>query len=665
MGEQFSEDKKSVSISYVPLSEIKRVREKVSDRFLRAKILADIFRVNALYMIRYTGSGHPGSTFSCVDILTWLWSEEMQNPNEKDADPRPRPNFAKATMGTQDFGGQASDIFFSSKGHDVPALYALLIGFEKLPWEMMQKLRHLGGLPGHPDIHTPYIAANTGSLGMGISKARGMAYAKRLQGKSGRIYVLTGDGELQEGQIWESLQPTANGKFSEITVIVDHNKIQSDVHIKDTSDLADLESKFRSFGWEVARADGHDFKALAEVFAKFKQVKDRPQVLIADTIKGKGVSFMERLAEDGFYKFHSGAPNPEQYQAAIAEILGRVNADLQKVGLDPLRTKGAAMPVFAPGPNWERLVAAYGDELVKIAHERKDLVAMDADLVLDTGLIPFKKEFPDRYVECGIAEQDMVSFAGGLALKGSLPVVNSFECFLTTRANEHFYNNATEGTKIIYAGTLAGLLPAMPGHSHQSVRGISILGSIPNLTMIQPSNEEETRKALRWAAEENTGSTYIRLVSIACECPFKLPENYKLYPGRGVEIYPGKDALIIAYGPLMTTEAVKAAKLLAEKNISVAVMNFPWLNRVDEKWLVEQVRPYKLLLTLDDHYLILGQGMQIRSVLAGSKVASTIISMGVEKIPACGHNGEVLKHHKLDFESIANTVETNLSGPGL
>lgn len=623
-------------LQYVAPDEIKRIREKISDRFLRAQILADITRINALYMIRFTGSGHPGSTLSCMDVMTWLWTEEMRNPNEKNADP--------------------SDIYFSSKGHDVPALYALLIGLGKLPLDMIDKLRRLGGLPGHPDVRTPYIATNTGSLGMGISKARGMATAKRLQGKEGRVYVLTGDGELQEGQIWESLQPTANQRFSEVTVIVDHNKIQSDVHVKDTSDLGVLENKFRDFGWEVARANGHDFKELAKVFAHFKTIKDRPQVLIADTLKGAGVSFMTRLADDGLYKFHSGAPTPDQYQAALKELTDRINGNLSSSGLKPLQFEERDMPVSGLVPTWEKLIPAYGDELVKLARKNKNLVAMDADLVLDTGLIPFKKEFPERYVQCGIAEQDMVSLAGGMALQGSLPVVHSFECFLSTRANEHFYNNATERTKIIYAGCLAGLLPGMPGHSHQSVRGISALGSIPGLTLIQPCNEKETRMALRWAVEKNPEQTYIRLVNIACECPFKLPDDYELEPGRGVKLHEGKDILIFSYGPVMTGEAVKAARLLSEKGISAAVMNFPWLNRVDEKWLADAARTYKFIVTIDDHYLILGQGMQIRSALAGINLKMKVLSLGLSEIPACGHNSEVLHHHELDFESMAKKI---------
>ena len=626
-------------IQYVPLREIQRIRKNVTDRFLFTKILADIFRINSLFMIRYTGSGHPGSTFSCMDIMTWLWTQEMVNPNERNAD--------------------TSDIFFSSKGHDVPALYALLIGFEKLPWEMMKKLRRLGGLGGHPDVGTPYIATNTGSLGMGISKARGMAKAKRLQGRNGRVYVLTGDGELQEGQIWEALQPTANGKYAEITMIVDHNKIQSDVQVKDTSDLGDLEQKFKDFGWEVARANGHDFKELAKVFAHFKTVKDKPQVLIADTLKGAGVSFMTKLAGDGLYKFHSGAPSYEQYQEAIREISERINKNLKDTGEKPLEFASEEMPVSALGQNWERLVPAYGEELVKIAKENPQVVAMDADLVLDTGLVPFKKEVPERYIQCGIAEQDMVSMAGGMALQGIIPVVHSFECFLTARANEHFYNNATEKTKIIYAGTLAGLLPAMPGHSHQSVRGISILGSIPGLTLIQPGNAYEARLAIRWAIEKNPQSTYLRFISIASEAPFSLPKGYKLEVGRGAVLREGKDVLIIGYGPVMLTEAVKASELLEKKGISATVVDLPWLNHIDERWLTDLVKNYKLIVTLDDHYVKLGQGEQIASVISRNLTFHPrVVSFGLTEIPSCGHNGEVLKHHKLDYESLVEKISS-------
>src|SRR3954462_8090441 len=292
------------ALSYVPLDSIRRIRRGVADPIARAEIVADICRLNTLYMIMNAGSGHIGSSFNSTDLITWLWTEVLDHPNS---------------------GAPGADTYFSSKGHDAPALYALLIALEKLDADLMHRLRRVGGLPGHPDVETPFIATNTGSLGMGIAKAYGMARAQRFAGRRGRIVVMTGDGELQEGQIWESLQPAANERLSEIIAIVDHNKFQSDTAVAAVSDLGPLEDKFRAFGWEVRRVDGHDFRALRDAFTHFRSVADRPKVLIADTIKGRGVSFMEGIAcGDQTYHFHAGAPSLPDYLAAVTELTERI-----------------------------------------------------------------------------------------------------------------------------------------------------------------------------------------------------------------------------------------------------------------------------------------------------------------------------------------------------
>src|SRR5499427_1382477 len=278
MGEKDHSDKTLAGdggLTYVPLSSIATVREATADPIARAQLTADVCRLNTLYMIMQAGSGHIGSSFSSTDLITWLWTEELADANS---------------------GAPGADVYFSSKGHDAPALYALLIALGRLDFDLLHRLRRLGGLPGHPDVATPFIATNTGSLGMGISKAYGMARARRLAGRAGRIVVMTGDGELQEGQIWESLQPAANECLGELIVVVDHNKLQSDSAVSAVSDLGPIEDKFRAFGWDVQRADGHDLRAVRDVFARFTTVPDRPKVLIADTVKGKGVSFMEGLA---------------------------------------------------------------------------------------------------------------------------------------------------------------------------------------------------------------------------------------------------------------------------------------------------------------------------------------------------------------------------------
>ena len=191
-------------LRYVALADCARIAGLDADPVERAAAFADVCRLNALYMIERAGSGHPGTTFSSIDIVAWLHLEVLGD----------------------------GDRYFSSKGHDAPGLYAVLTALGRLDFDLIHQLRRLDGLPGHPDVAaTPEVVTNTGSLGMGVSKARGFVLADRVLGRSGRVFVLTGDGELQEGQFWESLQPTANRKLGEITVIVDHNKVQSDTWV--------------------------------------------------------------------------------------------------------------------------------------------------------------------------------------------------------------------------------------------------------------------------------------------------------------------------------------------------------------------------------------------------------------------------------------------------
>jgi transketolase len=642
MGEKDHSDKQLAGdgrLFYAPPAAIDAVRRASADPIERAGLLADVCRLNTLYMIMQAGSGHIGSSFSSTDLVTWLWTEELADPNS---------------------GAPGTDIYFSSKGHDAPALYSLLIALGKLDFGLLHRLRRLGGLPGHPDVETtPFIATNTGSLGMGISKAYGMARARRLTGRGGRIVLMTGDGELQEGQIWESLQPVANEGLSEIVAVVDHNKLQSDSAVSAVSDLGPLEDKFRAFGWEVRRVDGHDFRAIHGAFAHFATVTDRPKVLIADTIKGKGVSFMEGLAcGDQTYHFHAGAPTLKDYLAAAGELSSSINDRLSRLGQLPLALVQAPLPERVGPAQPERLVVAYGDELLQMARTRPEIVVLDADLLSDCGIEAFKAELPDRFIECGIAEQHMVSAAGGMALNGILPVVHSFACFLPTRANEHIYNNATERRKIIYTATLAGVVPGGPGHSHQSVRDISAIGSVPGLTAIEPCSEREARLSIRWAVEENPQSTYLRFVNVPLDLPYTLPASYTMRVGRGVTLRDGADVALVGYGPLLMSQAWRAAEELAAQGIRAAVINLPWLNRIDLSWVAEALGRFPAVITLDNHYVTLGQGVMVGAALARAGVQVEFRSLGLTDVPVCGNNAEVLAHHGLDAAAIAHAVLT-------
>ena len=390
MGDQITE-KISNGLLFIDQPEIERAVIASGDREdLLVSLLSYIFRLNCLYMIAKAGSGHIGSSFSSMEIFTYLKIFEKTSPNES--------------------------IVFSSKGHDAPAIYSVMLGLGELNFSLIHQLRRAGGLPGHPDIGTANIITNTGSLGMGISKAKGMIFANRFHHRERKVFVITGDGELQEGQIWESLASAVEDQMSELIVIVDHNKLQSDTYVSDVSDLGDLERKFSSFGWRVFRCDGNDVEALRSTVEQASIKEKKPSVIIADTIKGKGVSFMEHTSMDSdvnLYKFHSGAPAQALYVNAVNELLVKIQSLASQVGMEPIKCSNPIeQENEAPSIPLTKLIPAYSEALLGAARRNDNIVALDADLVLDTGLIPFRNEFPNRFIECGIAEQDMVSERG-------------------------------------------------------------------------------------------------------------------------------------------------------------------------------------------------------------------------------------------------------------
>jgi transketolase len=635
----------SGTLLYVPYKEFERIRLLSVGKVEKTALFAALCRINTLYMIALAGSGHIGSSFSSMDIISWLQLNELRTPPDHDSD-------------------APCDIFFSSKGHDAPGLYNAWIGLGKLDFDLIHQLRRLNGLPGHPDVSTPNVVTNTGSLGMGVSKAKGMIFANRLLKRQGNVYVLTGDGELQEGQFWESLVSASNNKLHELIVIIDHNKLQSDTLVSKVSDLGDLEAKLAAFGWHVSRCDGNNLDAFSKTLVACKAITNKPKVIIADTIKGKGVSFMEHTSIDSdveFYKFHSGAPSDDAYVKASQELIETANQLLAAASANALKLETVIRPAAVQPENPQRLIRAYSNALIEQARKNSRIVALDADLILDTGLIPFQKEFPDHFVECGIAEQDMVSQAGGMALQGLLPVVHSFACFLSSRPNEQIYTNSTERGKIIYVGSLAGVIPGGPGHSHQAVRDISALAAMPGLVLMEPSCEAEVGMLLDWAINQNISSSYLRLVSLPWVVPYTLPENYKVELGKGVVLSEGKDIALITYGPIMLSAAIKAAQSLAgEHDLHMKVINLPWLNRVDESWLAEVTMGARVLITLDNHYSIGGQYDRINDALNKCiNMKPKIVNVGLSEIPACGTNQEILNAHGYDVEALKKLVLSN------
>jgi len=639
----------------IPKEELDRVRAADgADRDAALGLLADMCRLNALVAVKRAGSGHLGSSFSALDIVSHLLFEELN-------------------LSVVGFEDPDRDVFFSSKGHDVPGLYAALFALGVVPRERLLRLRRLGGLDGHPDVGVPGIEANSGSLGMGISKGRGAAWAKRRLGRRGLVVVMVGDGELQEGQNWEALQAAAAERLGRLWVIVDRNELQSDKPTEEILPLGDLEEKLRTFGWSVRACDGHDHAALREVFSAFRGDGDEPKALVARTVKGKSVSFMEHptaLREGGgTYRWHAGAPDDEAFARAFGELVERIGSQLSDLGLDPLVLEPVE-PETAAGGNLEGepesgagvrtavtdeyVVEAYGETLVELGAENERLVVLDADLASDCRIRTFELAFPERFVECGIAEQDMVSTAAGLARQGLLPVVNSFASFLASRANEQIYNQASEGTKVVYALHYAGLVPAGPGKSHQSLRDISLLAALPALTIVQPGNGEQTAALLRWAVADAEDNVAIRLAIGPSPRRIEVPDAADVRPGQGSLLREGDDAILLAYGPVMLHEALTAAELLAARGVGLAVASMPWLNRFDAGWLADEIAPRDRVFVLEDHASVGGLGDGLRRELDRGSVRV----FGVDGWPACGTPVEALRFHGLDGASLAERIRS-------
>lgn len=263
----------------------------------RLRKLAQGFRVDIIEMLEKAASGHPGGSLSVIDLVTALYFQQLRHDPKNPAWPE-------------------RDRFILSKGHAVPAQYAALAGAGYFPREKLSTLRRLGGLQGHPvNTLTPGIEACTGSLGQGLSIAQGLAMASKADGDKFRVYCVIGDGEMQEGQIWEAALSAAKYQLDNLVCVLDYNKGQIDGYVKDVMPLEPVADKWRAFNWHVIEIDGHDFGQILDAFDEARRTKGKPTFILANTVKGKAVSFMEDRIE-----WHGAAPSKEQAQKAIEEI---------------------------------------------------------------------------------------------------------------------------------------------------------------------------------------------------------------------------------------------------------------------------------------------------------------------------------------------------------
>lgn len=436
-----------MGLKYIENSELRKLRR-------RPEILAHALRMNALYMVALAGKGHLGTSLSSMEIIVAVWEQMGKN-----------------------------DLFISSKGHDAVAQYAMLIYQDLLPQKAIHTFRLENGLPGHPTIDVPGINANTGSLGMGLSKALG--FAKFYD----TVYVLLGDGEMMEGQNWEAALAAINTKANNIIAIVDVNGFSQDGKTALASDQIERMFIGASWGVQVVR-HGQNYHEIASILNSAKELQHAgPWAVIVNTTKGAGISEFADSVES-----HFGPP--DDYEKAFQEIDNLIPNSIKYVDTE-IPPMSIAHPAKKP---LELAIPAIMDY-------DPDVVVVGADTLVDHGLGSLKDMYPDRVFDFGIAEQNAVSFASALALEGKKPIVITYACFLR-RAFEQIYNQVTEGTKVIYIGTMTGTLPASgPGISHQSLDD----GVYMNYwTTVYPTEADQVYNNLVKALKAE-GSAYLRM----------------------------------------------------------------------------------------------------------------------------------------------------------
>ena len=590
---------------------------------LNFHLIAFACRLNILSMIKKAGSGHIGSSFSAIDIV--LAARRFLN---KEA---PREG-----------------IFFSSKGHDAPAIYAAGHVFGELQDDSLLTLRRFSGLPGHPETHIPGVPTNTGSLGMGISKAKGFILGARNARKQDPIVItLLGDGELQEGQIWESMPGAARDKMGTLIAVVDGNKIQSDTWTEQVMPLGNLESRVTGCGWNYFECNGHDSDEIQKVLIDALNT-NKPTFVYAHTVKASGVPSMSNFATDAtFFRFHSGAPTDEDYKVAsefLCQVLEGEPSELEIKELSSCQSQNELEVDKKVRTRAPSLIQEWNSLLRSACSTNEKIVALDADLTYDTGTYELSRDFPRQYIQCGIAEQDMVSIAGTLALTGSIPIVHSFASFLTARALEQIFNNTTENTKIIYAGFLAGIVPTGPGHSHQAVIDVGVMGSIPGIKIFEPACPFELDLAFKKSLGYD-GPSYIRINSIGIN---DSPRDLNKFQNLIIRLK-GRDIAFVTSGVTM----VKLIEGLAlDKNNSIYTR--VEVNGEMSEDEIKELSQYSLIVVLENFTKCIGTFEIIRNRMIGTSVR--VIRIGIDEIPRNGDLESVLRYHKLDRDSIEEVV---------
>jgi transketolase len=605
--------------------------------------IATRLRIESVQSTTKAGSGHPSSCCSAADIAAVLFFREMRF----DPDQPHRAN---------------NDRFILSKGHAAPLLYAAWAEAGIASREELQTLRQFDSdFEGHPTPRLPWVDVATGSLGQGICASVGTALNARRIGSDYRTYVLLGDGESAEGSVLEAATTAAFHRLSNLCAIVDVNGLGQSRPTMFGHDSGAHARRWIACGWNAVELDGHDILAVLAAFDTARSVGDRPTVLLARTLKGKGISIME-----GKEGWHGKALSQEQADAAIRELTAQFVEGGVFDGPAPLQVRRpetepaperAPSPVPPPTYAMGDLVAtreAFGTALAKLGDADGRVVALDADVKNSTFSDKFEKAHPERFYQCFIAEQVMVGAAMGLAARGALAFPSTFAAFLT-RASDFIRMAAVSNLNVKLAGSHVGVSIGDDGPSQMGLEDLAMMRAQPNFTVLYPCDATSTERVMVLAAY-HPGPAYIRTSRPKTPVIYAADEVFEVGGCKVLRQGANDVATVVAAG-VTVYEALKAHDELQKTGIGIRVIDLYSVQPLDRATLLSSARlTQNRIVTVEDHYAAGGIGDAVAEAVGPAGV--TVRRLAVREIPHSGKPEEMLDKYGIGATQIVHVVRS-------
>lgn len=601
--------------------------------------VATRLRIDSVASTTEAGSGHPTTCLSAAEIMAVLFFSEMR------FDPKDPQN-------------PDNDRFVLSKGHAAPILYAAWAEAGLFPREELLQLRKFeSDLEGHPTPRLPFVDVTTGSLGQGICAAVGIALNARRIGSPYRTYVLRGDGELAEGSVWEAADAASHHKLDNLCAIVDANALGQSQPTEFGHDLDRIAARWTAFGWNAITLDGHDVQALLDALEKARATSGRPTVLVARTIKGKGLSAIE-----GKGGWHGKALKAgDEANNAIAELQKQFVPDGAPPAIQGPR--GKAQPpaaadyskLAAPAYKKGDMVAtreAWGTALAAVGQVDPRIVALDADVKNSTFSDRFEKVCPDRFYEMFIAEQVMVGAATGFAARGAIPFPSTFACFLT-RAADFIRMAGISRNNVKLTGSHAGVSIGEDGPSQMALEDLAMMRAIPDSLVLYPSDAVSTERLVAEMARHQ-GIAYMRTSRPKTPVIYGADDQFPI-GGSKVLRQSADDVATVVGAGVTVFEALKAYDQLKAEGIAIRVIDAYSVQPIDQATLSAAAKATGgIVITVEDHYPAGGLGDAASEALAPAGVV--VERLAVRDIPRSGEPDELIDKFGISARHIVDAV---------